>query len=96
MATDDETLALLREMRDIQLQHLEAYRAQSQRAISMSGVLMKRQRIAMVVAIAVVCIAAWYATSSPDLSRWKAIQDRAQQQLDQSDRQWQREIDNAK
>lgn len=94
MATDDEILAMLREIRDIQQQHLEMYRAQSERAISISAVAVKRQRIVLIFLIVFVCVAACYVASGPDkLSQWKAIQDRTQQQLDQSDRQWNREMD---
>jgi len=93
MTTDDEIHVLLREIRDIQLEHLEAYRAQSERAISMTSLALRRQRIALITLLAILTGIAFYALSCPDAAEWKAVQDRAQQQLDQADRQWKRQIE---
>lgn len=94
MTTEDEILALLKEIRNIQQEHLEAYRAQSQRGISMTATAMRRQRIALVFIFAMLGAMAWYTVSQTQTfewkaitSEWKAIQDRAQQQLEEADRQ---------
>jgi hypothetical protein len=88
MATDNEILELLREIRDIQKQHLDAYQKQSDRALSQNAMVLRRQRIALTVIVLILVVAIVYLLLAPsDVSRWEAIQKRTQEQLDQSERQ---------
>ncbi len=85
MATDDEILALLRDMRDIQKQYVESYRAHSERAISMTIIATNRQRKSqwMLFAFCILFPLAVYKWPPSNIHEWEAIQRRAQEQLDQ-------------
>ena len=75
MAADDETLALLQEIRDIQKQHFEMYRAQSERAINLSAVAVRRQRYALWFLLLVVAAAvAYMAYLQSQTARWEPPQ----------------------